>query len=282
MVRNGVFATIGLLSLYALTMTILSGWDAAVEQFEVLWYLMVPLAIGFGIQVGLYTKLKATIRQRSKGAIAASGTSAGTAMLACCAHHATDVLPILGFSGISLFLSQYQKPILLVSLGINILGIFIIYNHIKNKKISKTAIILAVIGAFTTVAVWAITTQNRISEIPAVADPASWETKVQDGGNVSVAVTPITLRPKFPASFDVAFETHSVNLDFDVETITGLTDENGTIYKPYWQGSPPGGHHRTGTLVFTPDIPKPTTVTLVFRDIAGIPMRTYTWNIKKQ
>lgn len=132
MVRNGVLAAASLLALYAITMTLLSGWAAAVEQFTSLWYLMVPLSTGFGIQVGLYTKLKTTIRQRSKGALAAGGTSAGTAMLACCAHHATEVLPFLGLSGVSLFLTQFQKPILLASLGINVLGIFVMRNHLKN------------------------------------------------------------------------------------------------------------------------------------------------------
>lgn len=131
MVRNGVLAAAGLLTLYAVTMTLLNGWKATVEQFGALWYLMVPLSIGFGIQVGLYTKLKATIQNRSKGTIAAGGTSAGTAMLACCAHHATDVLPFLGLSGASLLLTQFQKPLLLVSLGINGLGIAVMLRHLK-------------------------------------------------------------------------------------------------------------------------------------------------------
>lgn len=281
MVRNGILAAVGLLTLYTLTMTLLSGWGAAVEQFSTLWYLMVPLAVGFGIQVGLYTKLKATIRERSKRALAAGGTSAGTAMLACCVHHATDVLPFLGLSGLSIFLTQFQKPILLISLGINILGIYVMLRHLKHETISRTPIILVTIAAFTILAVWIIKAQYKSNETPTTIAP-SWETKEQAGGNVTVLVTPITLRPQFPASFDVAFETHSVELDFDIENVVILTDERGTRYTPHWQGSPPGGHHRKGTLVFTPDIPKPTTVTLVFRDIAFIPTRTFTWNTNKQ
>lgn len=135
MVRNGVLAAAGLLTLYAVTMTLLNGWKATVEQFGALWYLMVPLSIGFGIQVGLYTKLKATIRQRSKGALASGGTSAGTAMLACCAHHATEVLPFLGLSGASIFLTQFQKPILFASLGINAVGIAVMVKHLRSLTI---------------------------------------------------------------------------------------------------------------------------------------------------
>lgn len=126
MVRNGVLAAGGLLALYAVTMTILNGWQATVEQFGALWYLMVPLAAGFGIQVGLYTRLK-----RGHAGVAAGGVSGGAAMLACCAHHATDVLPFLGLSGLSLFLTQFQKPILLASLGINGIGIVVMLHHLK-------------------------------------------------------------------------------------------------------------------------------------------------------
>lgn len=127
----GTFAGAGLLALYGVTMTILNGWKATVEQFGALWYLMLPLAAGFGVQVGLYTKLKAVMRERAQGALAAGGTSAGAAMLACCAHHATDVLPFVGLSGASLFLLQFQKSILLVSLGINGVGIFTMYKHLN-------------------------------------------------------------------------------------------------------------------------------------------------------
>ena len=122
--RNGVLAGIGLLALYAITMLTLSGWRSAWAQFQALWYLMVPLAIGFGIQVGLYTKLRKNV-----ATVAAGGTSASAGMLACCAHHATDVLPILGLSATSTLIAQYQKPILLISLLINGIGIAVLWKH---------------------------------------------------------------------------------------------------------------------------------------------------------
>ncbi|HLD24889.1 MAG TPA: hypothetical protein VJB96_03125 [Patescibacteria group bacterium] len=123
MIRNGFLAILGLFTLYAVTMTALSGIEAAVEQFRVLWYLMLPLVIGFGIQVGLYTKLK----QKMAGMMTTSGTSAGVGMLACCAHHVADVLPILGLSAAATLIGQYQKPILMISLLINIIGIGIMW-----------------------------------------------------------------------------------------------------------------------------------------------------------
>ncbi len=106
-----------------------------------------------------------------------------------------------------------------------------------------------------------------------------YESQENEGGSVTVTVTPLSLKPGLPASFDVAFETHSVDLLFDIEKVAALTDDLGTTYTPHWEGSPPGGHHRSGTLRFTPDIQEPTTLTLTFTDIAGIPSRTFSWNV---
>lgn len=128
----GLFASLGLLGLYSTTMTVLSGWSATVEQFQALWYLMVPLAAGFGIQVGLYTKLKTAMKQKANAALATGGTSASVSMLACCAHHTTDVLPFLGLSSISIFLSRYQVSLLLASLTVNAIGMFVMLKHLKS------------------------------------------------------------------------------------------------------------------------------------------------------
>jgi len=127
----GSIASVILLALYAITMTALGGFEVAVSQFLALWYLMLPLAAGFGIQVGLYTKLKQAIRQKSKTALATSGASASVGMLACCAHHATEVLPFLGLSAATVLLVQYQVPILAASLAINAVGIIVMAGHVR-------------------------------------------------------------------------------------------------------------------------------------------------------
>lgn len=135
MTRNvilmGVIASVSLLLLYGVTMTLLSGWNAAVEQFQALWWLMLPLSIGFGVQVSLYTKLKSAIKQKTKHTLAASGITSSAGMLACCAHHLTDVLPFLGFSAVSIFIIKYQIPILLISIGVNIYGILLMKKHLR-------------------------------------------------------------------------------------------------------------------------------------------------------
>jgi len=45
------------------------------------------------------------------------------AMVACCAHHVADVLPILGLTAAALFLAEYRIPFMIAGLGMTLLGI---------------------------------------------------------------------------------------------------------------------------------------------------------------
>ena len=45
------------------------------------------------------------------------------AMVACCAHHVTDVLPILGLTAAAAFLAEYRNPFMLIGLGTTLIGI---------------------------------------------------------------------------------------------------------------------------------------------------------------
>lgn len=127
----GAGSGVGLLLFYVLVMLVLSGsWGAVVSQFQELWWLMLPLAIGFGVQGGLFVKLK------QKGAtLAAGGTSAGVSMIACCLHHTADLLPLVGFSLLAVTLAKYQVPFLIISLFINLFGIRVMLDQLKKQKI---------------------------------------------------------------------------------------------------------------------------------------------------
>lgn len=45
------------------------------------------------------------------------------AMVACCAHHVADVLPILGLTAPATFLAEYRLAFMLVGLGTTVVGI---------------------------------------------------------------------------------------------------------------------------------------------------------------
>lgn len=127
---NGVIATIGLLVMYFVIVSLVSGSRFAQEQFSQFWYYVVTLAVGFGIQVGLYSYLKSMIRNVSPKVVATSGVTSTAAMISCCAHYLANLLPILGAVGIITVISQYQVQLFWVGLAFNFAGIAYMANKV--------------------------------------------------------------------------------------------------------------------------------------------------------
>src|SRR5688500_11366552 len=84
-----VAASALLLGLYTGVIALGSGWAYAQSELARFWPYLVPLAIGFGIQVGLYVFLRKLLTEvrASRNALAASATSSTVAMMSCCAHY---------------------------------------------------------------------------------------------------------------------------------------------------------------------------------------------------
>src|SRR3989338_9488239 len=105
---SGCIAAAMLLIIYFGAVSLISGWGFAKDQFSQSWYFIILLASGFGIQFGLYTHLQEMHEQmRFQGVVAVSGTTSTAAMISCCAHYLTNILPILGVTGLVAFVSQY-------------------------------------------------------------------------------------------------------------------------------------------------------------------------------
>src|SRR3990167_9952882 len=99
-VFQGVLATLLLLTLYFIVVSLVWGWAFAQDQFSKFWYFIVTLAFGFGIQVGQFFYLKEIVKQNiSKGMLATTGTTSTAAMVSCCAHYLANILPVLGAAG---------------------------------------------------------------------------------------------------------------------------------------------------------------------------------------
>ena len=64
----------------------------------------------------------------------ASGGMSTVAMVACCAHHVTDVLPILGLTAAATFLAQYRIAFMLVGLSTTLLGILVMLAILFNER----------------------------------------------------------------------------------------------------------------------------------------------------
>lgn len=116
----GTLGALGLLGFYLL-ITKLTGMPSS--QIWALWPWILVLTVGFGIQVGLYTHLRSCQKGSDGKVVATSGGISGLGMVACCAHHLTEVLPILGLSAAALFLVQYQTWFLALGVVSNLLGI---------------------------------------------------------------------------------------------------------------------------------------------------------------
>ena len=135
---KGVIALSVLLSVYFLVLTFVSGWNFAWLQFTLFWYYIVTLALGFGIQFTFYSYLKDVVKQLSTGRVlATTGATSTAAMISCCAHYLTNILPILGVTGIIAFIGQYQVQFFWIGLLFNFLGM--LYTGDKVLKVSKRA-----------------------------------------------------------------------------------------------------------------------------------------------
>jgi len=129
----GTLASMALLTVYFTIVSLVSGLRFAEEQLRQFWYYIVALAVGFGIQVGLYSYLKSIVKNMKPTIAATSGATSAAAMISCCAHYLVNVLPILGAVGIITIISQYQVQLFWVGLAFNFAGIVYMAN-----KVSKT------------------------------------------------------------------------------------------------------------------------------------------------
>ena len=136
----GLSAGILLLLVYMGIITLAEGLEHALDQTATMWYWVVALAGGFGIQAGLFSFIRQGLRERKASATASVATSGGVSagsMAACCAHHLTDVLPLLGLSGVAVFLTSYQLLFIIIGVLSNIVGITIMLETIQRHGLSQ-------------------------------------------------------------------------------------------------------------------------------------------------
>lgn len=97
-------------------------------------YWMIPLIFGFGLQMGLFWYIRSGSHLVGTSTVATGASTSTVAMVACCAHHLADFLPILGLSGAAIFLTEYQEYFFLLGIMSNLLGIAMMFYIIKTKK----------------------------------------------------------------------------------------------------------------------------------------------------
>ena len=135
---------LGALFLTGLYFGIVSWAESPEHALEFFWqdrWIVIPIILGFGVQVALYVILKKRlfVPVASVGPsgmlTGAGGTTSTVAMVACCAHHVADVLPILGLTAAATFLAQYRTAFMLVGLGTTIVGIIVmLFILVKERR----------------------------------------------------------------------------------------------------------------------------------------------------
>lgn len=121
---SGMIASVILLVFYFGVLTLVSGWEFTVEQFTEFWPFVIALAVGFGIQVGLFVYLRRAVHAADSGRVmAATGTTSGAAMVSCCTHYLVNLLPALGATGLVSFVAQYQTQLFWFGIAANLAGI---------------------------------------------------------------------------------------------------------------------------------------------------------------
>lgn len=145
---------LAILSLGAVYFGIVSWAESPRHALDLFWqdrWIVIPILLGFGVQAGLYTVLKLRLflpvaaTGPSGPLMGAGGTTSTVAMVACCAHHITDVLPILGLTAAAAFLAQYRIAFMLVGLSTTMIGIGVMVFILMRER--RRSFASAAIGA---------------------------------------------------------------------------------------------------------------------------------------
>src|SRR3990170_7197757 len=132
----GLLGAAVLLGIYLGIISFAQGAAHALDQLATDAVFVGLISAGFGTQVALFVELRTVDRRhRASAAVTAVGTgTSAAAMLACCAHHLVDVLPILGLSAAAVFLNAYKTPLFLVGIGMNLTGLVVIARRLGQAR----------------------------------------------------------------------------------------------------------------------------------------------------
>ena len=130
----GLVAATLLIGFYLGVITLAQDWAHAREQMQTDRWFVAAISTGFGAQVGLFVYLRSLHARGNAGTMAASTGTSTVAMLACCAHHLADALPLIGLSGAAVFLNDFKGPILWTGIVMNGGGIAYLVRKIWKQR----------------------------------------------------------------------------------------------------------------------------------------------------
>jgi hypothetical protein len=131
--RWGLVASTALAAFYVVVLAWASGWDHLRDQAGQDWWLLLPIVVGFGTQVALTAELRRRHRAHHLGATTGAGTGASTVgMVACCAHHLADLVPLIGATGLAAFLLDWRIPFMLGGIAVNAIAVAVAARRLRD------------------------------------------------------------------------------------------------------------------------------------------------------
>lgn len=106
-------------------------------------------------------------------------------------------------------------------------------------------------------------------------------TRTDSGGGVNIKVTLLDSKTSGDLHFQVAMDTHSVNLDsYDLKAISVLRDDAGNTYAPTAVENKGSGHHREATVSFAKIATGTKRIEFAIKDVAAVKERIFRWNLE--
>jgi protein-S-isoprenylcysteine O-methyltransferase Ste14 len=261
---RAIVSAISLLIIYMVVLSIGHSLTHATLEILKWWPLLIIQLTGLGLQTSMYLFMRD--RQslshsiRSASSLTVSGGISSSTMVACCLHHVTDILPIIGFSAITLLLSSYQYVFMSIGALSNIIGFVIVLKQMmmyndslvghKYFRILSSFDLKKVrnITLITSIVIAAILSASALGVAPLSKEKTKL-IEVSDTQN-SITFTFRQIESETALVFHTRIDTHPVSLSFDLVEAVFLITQGQVIAPIKWEGSPPGGHHRIGILSF--------------------------------
>lgn len=136
-VISGAFAGAALAAGYVGVVAGTAGWAHLGDQLLSDWWLVTPLLLGFAVQVALFVELRRRHRlaRAATAAIGAGGGMSAAGMVACCAHHLTDLAPLVGAAGAASFLTAAQRPLMYLALAVNVVAVTVAVRRLRRTTV---------------------------------------------------------------------------------------------------------------------------------------------------
>lgn len=129
----GVLAAGVLATFYTAVLAGSAGWRHLGDAIGRDWFLVLPLTVGFGVQVAILVEVRLR-HKAAHGVTAVAGAGAGTSavgMVACCAHHLVDLVPLVGLSGAATFLTAQQRTLMWVAVLMTAVGVLMASRQLR-------------------------------------------------------------------------------------------------------------------------------------------------------